>query len=102
MKISNVKEYGTLAAVVVLAIIAVGFKSGESKLGGGGPTVRITNATHSYATTTATALPVQLVARNYERSYCAFINDSDTAVYLTFKNFDSATAASTSVGATKG
>lgn len=47
------------------------------------------------STTTAAVLPVLVLARDRFRNYAAVINDSDTAVYITCKNFDSPSAAST-------
>lgn len=56
------------------------------------------------STTTKTTMPVLALARNTSRLYAAFVNDSDTVMYLYFATttFSNPSAASTTVGINKG
>lgn len=101
-KIEQIHPAFYILAIVAVALGLLFFKGGEEKLGALGGNNLITNTTQITTSTNASALPVKLLSRNYSRAYCAIVNDSDTAVYLTFKNFTDASAASTSVGAAKG
>lgn len=107
MKTSLKLFLGAIILIVVSVVVILGVvksRSSNSFLGSsysaGGS--NIISSVVSSATSTSTGLPVLLLVRNATRQYCYIVNDSDTAVYITFKNFTSATAASTTVGAANG
>lgn len=76
--------------------------TGEANLGYNQGSNNTISSVTSLTTSTAVGLPVLLLARNATRQYCYITNNSATAIYLTFKNFSTDVAASTSVGAANG
>lgn len=52
--------------------------------------------------TTVTTLPVKVLSLNYGRKYAAFVNDSDTVVYIYLGDFANSSTASTTVVANAG
>lgn len=115
MKKAHLIGLGTAALFVVISVtflltkatikpeqIAISPLTGEVLGGYSQGANNILTFVSSNATTTAVGLPTLLIARNPTRQYCYVVNNSDTAIFLTFKNFASDVAASTSVGVANG
>lgn len=97
MKFSEVL-YSTILVIIVAGMAMVlGFMLNKSKNFGQGENFNLIDTTTQSTTSTATLLPVKVLARNYNRIYGLIVNDSDTVMYLSLNNFTDASAASTTV-----
>ncbi len=95
-----------LSYVLVGALFfVIGFYVAPDLLGGRSNSVDSYNVSNSFggddstnsATTTASALPVEVLEANDDRKYALICNDSGTEIYLTLSNFDDPVSASTSI-----
>ena len=98
------KNFVYIAIGILLGLAgSIGFiKMKPALLSANSGTNNILSFVSTVRTTTAVGQAVKVLASNSGRQYCYVQNNSPTAIYLTFKNFDSALAASTSVGVASG
>lgn len=82
--------------------IAISPITGQEILGYNQGSNNILSSVSSSVTTTNVGGPTLLLSRNATRQYCYVVNNSDTGIYLTFRNFDSQSAASSSIGSNLG
>jgi len=81
--------------VAVVALIITVAKPNALFLGNNNDSLDKIDGASKISTSTAAALPVLILERDNNRKYAKIVNNSDTAIYLTIADFDSATAAST-------